>query len=379
MTIAKTDPRPREEGEADIRPVVARGRRELPIWLLSGIAVLGAVLLFSALDARRRTVTAPTTSPRIVDAAPMPSALPPLYIPPELAVPPPPPFYAPTPTASFQAAPRSVLPARPLMPPGFPAISPPLTIMPPPATPFPEPIRSSGEVLIFDGTASPEGNDAATGLATATGNTEASTTQPVGAGTSAQDGRARAMRLRQLATTVPQGTLIPAVLETALDSTRLGHVRAVVSRDVRGFDGSRILIPRGTRLFGEYRIDFSPGQNRAFVRWTRLVRPDGVAIAIDSPAADALGRAGIQGRVNSHFLERFGAAVLQSTLSLGVALAGRSIGDTPVIVALPGSTPSLVTPAAGQQVQPTLHVDAGVSVTVFVARDLNFPWAEALQ
>lgn len=173
-----------------------------------------------------------------------------------------------------------------------------------------------------------------------------------------------------------QGTLIPAVLETALDSTRPGQARALVSRDVRGFDGSRVLIPRGSRLFGEYRADLAPGQNRAFVQWTQLVRPDGVTIAIGSPAADALGRAGIKGQVNSHFFERFGAAILQSTLDLGVNLATAQIGDSSVIV-VPNPTqqgPQLTPPS---QVQPTLKVKQGARVTVFVARDLDFTAVEA--
>lgn len=173
--------------------------------------------------------------------------------------------------------------------------------------------------------------------------------------------------------------MIPAVLETGLDSTRPGHVRALVSRDVRGFDGSRVLIPRGSRLFGEYRADLAPGQNRAFVRWTRLVRPDGVAIDLDSPAADALGRSGVQGRVDTHFVERFGRALLQTTVSVGVALAGRNIGDNGVVVALPGAVQTIPAPATGQQIQPTLRVDAGVGVTVFVAQDLTFPAVERLR
>jgi len=63
------------------------------------------------------------------------------------------------------------------------------------------------------------------------------------------------------------------VLETAFDSTRPGLARALVQSDVRGFDGSRVLIPRGSRLIGEYRSDVAPGQHRALVNWTRLIRP----------------------------------------------------------------------------------------------------------
>jgi len=186
----------------------------------------------------------------------------------------------------------------------------------------------------------------------------------------------RTRRLRRPATTVPQGTLIPAVLETAIDSTRPGQVRAIISHDISGFDGSRILIPRGSRLFGEYQSEMAPGQNRVLVQWTRLVRPDGVSIAIASPAADMHGRAGVEGRVDNHFLQRFGGALLQSIVNVGTAVATRRIeGDGPVILAIPGggAAPSVATNSGGQ---PTLRVDAGVRVGVLVARDLEFSSGE---
>jgi type IV secretion system protein VirB10 len=184
--------------------------------------------------------------------------------------------------------------------------------------------------------------------------------------------------MRHRPTTVPQGTLIPAVLETALDSTRPGLARALVQRDVRGFDGSKVLIQRGSRLIGEYRADLQPGQNRATVTWTRLVRPDGVTIALGSPAADPLGRVGIKGKVNSHFFERFGSAILQSTLDVGVNLASR-IGNSnsAVVVALPGTLQGATSSLTqGQQIQPTLTVKQGTAITVFVARDLDFTSVE---
>ncbi len=184
--------------------------------------------------------------------------------------------------------------------------------------------------------------------------------------------RAGATRLGNPSTTVPQGAVIQAVLETALDSNRPGFARAIVSRDVRGFDGSRILIPRGSRLVGEYKADLAQGQNRAFVQWQTLTRPDGVQIAVDSPAADPLGRAGVKGNVNSHFFERFAGAILQSTLDIGVGIATRKVADGTVIVGLPGSTQSIGNSVTPQSIKPTLKVPHGSSVSVFVARDLDF-------
>ncbi|WAC59779.1 TrbI/VirB10 family protein [Brevundimonas sp. SL130] len=183
----------------------------------------------------------------------------------------------------------------------------------------------------------------------------------------------RTSRIRRPSSTVLQGTLIPAVLETALDSSRPGQVRAIVSRDIPSFDGSRVLIPRGSRLVGNYEADLTDGQSRAFVEWTRLVRPDGVSIALGSPAADLQGRAGVPGRVNSHFLARFGSALLQTTLNLGASAAGRSLGgDSSVVVALPGATQNLGASASASTIRPTLRVAAGARVSVFVARDLEF-------
>jgi type IV secretion system protein VirB10 len=187
-----------------------------------------------------------------------------------------------------------------------------------------------------------------------------------------QNERVTAGRLANPSLTVPQGVIITAVLETAMDSTRPGAVRAIVSRDVRSFDGSRVLIPRGSRLYGEYNADMSAGQKRALVRWQRLTRPDAVIIDLDSPSADPLGRAGISGKVNTHFFERFGGAILQSILDIGVGVATRSVTDDTVIVGLPGSTQQITAQPQLTQIQPTLRVRQGTSVSVFVARDLDF-------
>lgn len=373
MTPAAGDPRSRGTSEADIRPLVARHRGKAPIWLVPAFAVLGAVLLFGVLENQRQARTAPATHVRVTDGVRMSAALPPLYFAPEPIVPsPPPPPPPPAPLAvpaAYQPSPPQVAPA-PTFAPRAPAPTYSPDFLPQRPVADPQMPTSRGAVLVIDTTASSGGS----GVAAAAG-AEGSTGESAG-GRPATGSTAplRSTRLRRGATTVAQGTLIPAVLETALDSTRPGHVRAMVSRDVTGFDGSRVLIPRGTRLFGEYRADLAPGQNRAFVQWTQLVRPDGVSIAIESPAADRLGRTGIEGRVDSHFLERFGSALLQSTLNFGLGWAGRNVGgDTPVIVALPGSTQGGGASLAGAQVQPTLRVDAGVTVTVFVARDLEFP------
>ena len=340
-------------GEASIRPLVATDARALPWWVFAIGVIVAALLLFVILDARRRAAYAPPVKVSPDDAQGASSSAPPLLIPPP-----------PTPTPT--AVETSVPPPAPV-----PMAPPPPRIIyvpqpAPPAVPPPPPPRATGEpALILDTTvgeaaapAGAEGQPAAAGGGTAIA--------------------ARATVMRHRATTVAQGTLIPAVLESALDSTRPGPARALVQRDVRGFDGSTILIQRGSRLIGEYRADLQPGQNRALVMWTRLVRPDGVTVALGSPAADPLGRVGIKGKVNSHFFERFGAAILQSSLDVGVNLASHYGGSPVIVAALPGamqsSTSSLT---SGAQIQPTLRVRQGTAISVFVARDLDFTSVES--
>ncbi|OZA93417.1 MAG: type VI secretion protein, partial [Erythrobacter sp. 34-65-8] len=65
-------------------------------------------------------------------------------------------------------------------------------------------------------------------------------------------GTATARPMVDPTTTVTQGTLIPAILETAINTDVPGYVRAVVSQDVRSFDGKSVLVPRSSRLIGQY-------------------------------------------------------------------------------------------------------------------------------
>lgn len=186
------------------------------------------------------------------------------------------------------------------------------------------------------------------------------------------DDRVLAARFRNPDVTIPKGTIIPAVLETALDSTRPGGVRALVQRDVYGFDGSQVLIPRGSRLYGEYDTELEQGEKRALVTWTRLMRPDGVMIALESPASDPLGRAGIRGKVDSKFLPRFGTAILQSALDIGIGVAAAEATGG-VVVAVPGAGGGgAIRSSETRQIRPSLSVAQGTSVSVFVARDLDF-------
>lgn len=346
-----TVPQPASTG-----PVVRRPRQGLPTPLLIGLALLAAAILFVALESRRHSAEAPAvagTGTAII-ASPPPLALPDYPQPPEyLAVP-----LAPEPDTQVPKAPPPqpqivYMPSPPQGPP---------QVFDPPAPP-PRAV-GGGSVLVYDGAAANPG-------ANGSGQDGGSDQRPAGT-TPGEAPRVRAGVLANRSTTVVQGSLIPAVLETPLDSSRPGFSRAIVSRDVRSFDGSRVLIPRGSRLIGEYRSEATQGQKRAFITWTRLIRPDGATITLNSPSGDPLGRGGLKAKVNSHFFSRFGEAILQSVLDIGVNAAA-SATNSPVVI-LPGGTGAQR--PQPNNIAPTLKVAQGTSISVFVARDLDFSGVE---
>jgi type IV secretion system protein VirB10 len=183
---------------------------------------------------------------------------------------------------------------------------------------------------------------------------------------------ARAVRIANSSYTVPQGAIIAGVLETAINSDLPGYVRAVVSRDVMGFDGRRVLIPSGSRLIGQYRSGLAAGQSRAFIVWTRLTRPDGVTVSLGSPVTDPLGRAGLGGKVDSHFLKRFGSAILLSVVQSGLGLLQQGGNDVIVRTADDAKSVAGIALQRDINIPPTVKVAQGTAIRIFIARDLDF-------
>ena len=335
----------------DPRPVVATGGQgNWGLYAFIAILLLGGVWLFSALNASREAAQAPATFPTAEYAdgritSPPPLGLPELRreLPPERDEEPLPLRRLPVPLG--RSAPPSV-PSAPVQPVERPEPLDPSDYMgPPPLAGTPQ------QSVVY----------------------EAESDQFVPQKRIGEGGgnRVLATRLDNPGYIVPQGTIIPAVLETAFNSTRPGGVRALVQRDVRGFDGRRVLVPRGSRLYGRYDAGIAPGEKRALITWTRLLRPDGVSIDLDSPASDPLGRAGVRGDVKSNFFARFGGALLQTVLDIGTGIAiGEATGGNSTILALPGSTQNIM--GDQRRAQPVLEIDHGTSVTVYVSQDLDF-------
>ncbi len=330
----------------DVRPIVPTGSASnLGLWAFLVVLALGGWMLYSILSAAEEepgtsALLTPSGAPGQRIASPAPLTVPARLLEREVET---------APMEEVRPAPEPI-PPRPIALPTYQPITPIPVVQPPDPIELPPPPPAPPQV-VFEARSGP--------------------VQPTtGVAGDADRQRVTASRFQNPSHTIPQGTVIPAVLETALDSTRAGGARALVQRDIWSWDGTKLLIPRGSRLYGEYEAGLQRGQNRALVQWTRLMRPDGVTIALDSPSSDPLGRAGVRGKVDSKFFQRFGNAILQSVLDIGVGLAVNEASDG-VIVALPGSTQN-VQVTDPQAVVPTLKIKHGTSVSVFVARDLDF-------
>ncbi|HWG76693.1 MAG TPA: type IV secretion system protein VirB10 [Steroidobacteraceae bacterium] len=184
-----------------------------------------------------------------------------------------------------------------------------------------------------------------------------------------------ARRLRGRSLLLSKGTFIDCTLETAIDSTLPGITSCVTARDTFSADGRVVLLERGTRLFGETQGQVQQGSARVYVLWTEARTPLGVVVPLESPGTDELGRAGLPGAVQRHFWQRFGAAILLSTIDGAVQAAVQaSSRNSGTVIYNPGATQDVMTEVLRGTVAipPTVIKRNGDRIEVLVARDVDF-------
>jgi type IV secretion system protein VirB10 len=192
---------------------------------------------------------------------------------------------------------------------------------------------------------------------------------------------------------VTEGTMIPCILQTAINSELPGLATCVVPIDIRGTTGNVVLLDRGTKIVGQIQSGLMQGQDRVFVDWTRAETPDHVIVTLDAPGSDELGRAGLPGAVNNHLWQRFGGALMLTLVQgaldaatieaagsgggsstsqqagLGFVYAGQSNGQSIANTALLNTI----------NIAPTLSKKQGDTVSLIVAHDMDFSNVYALQ
>lgn len=174
------------------------------------------------------------------------------------------------------------------------------------------------------------------------------------------------------------GTILPAVLLTAVDTARPGPVVASLTEPV--FDtvsGRRLLLPQGARLLGRHEGDNRHGDRRAFLTWERLILPNGKSLPLaGEPGVDPQGAVGLPGRTD----RRLGPLATAALLAGAITTLGQAARDDHGGSSLLGDAGDAAAIEAAQvggrlidrelDVKPSIRLEAGARVRVLLTHDL---------
>ncbi|MYG26197.1 MAG: TrbI/VirB10 family protein [Boseongicola sp. SB0677_bin_26] len=184
-----------------------------------------------------------------------------------------------------------------------------------------------------------------------------------------------------------RGSVIPAVLESSIDSDLPGLVRAWVAETVYDtVTGGHVVIPRGSRLVGTYGSGAPTGQRRLFVSWTDLRLPDGTPVPLGGTGSlGADGASGVRGRRSTGIWTALGAAVLFDLAgNASQILVATETGQAPQrqdgLAEILGAALGKSTSQVGQEYLRELldrgtrfRVAAGARMNVLVEDDMHLP------
>ncbi len=197
-----------------------------------------------------------------------------------------------------------------------------------------------------------------------------------------------------LSRVISQGKIINAVLETAIDTDMQTQVRAVVSRDIYSQLGKNILIPKGSRLIGNFQAISNKGISRLAITWNRIIRADGLNISINADSADGLGRGGVEGELDNKYVQIMRNAFLSSIVTIATAALVDKVTDTVTTNTTNGTETTTTTNATNQAIidatqnigdemqdivdnlkeeSPTIRISQGTKIHVIVNQDLTLP------
>lgn len=196
-----------------------------------------------------------------------------------------------------------------------------------------------------------------------------------------------AVFLRERDTLLLRGTYIRCALETRVITDVDGFTSCVVTEPVYSVNGLQLLLPKGSRVLGQYGSGAIRGERVAVV-WDRIVTPTGIDVTMSSPGIDNLGSAGHPGDYSAHWGSRIASALFISLLSDAFKYYGEKEGQS-TTTAYPGTgsvveqpfqsnTARTVERLAQQAVEqganrpPTVTINQGSIVSIYVSRDVDF-------
>jgi type IV secretion system protein VirB10 len=183
------------------------------------------------------------------------------------------------------------------------------------------------------------------------------------------------------------GTVIPAVLETAVNTDLPGNVLARVSQNV--YDsrtGKKLLIPQGSILVAKYNSSVSYAQRRVQIVWDLLIRPDGYQVELAGMnGVDAEGMSGAPAEYSENWFEYLKAAGIITMFSIAnskMAEEAAKYGTAETAAGVVAGNAEMVNQLGGNivtralNIQPTLTIENGGRVNVMLNKTIYLPPVE---
>ncbi|AEL07682.1 TrbI/VirB10 family protein [Xanthomonas campestris pv. raphani] len=182
-----------------------------------------------------------------------------------------------------------------------------------------------------------------------------------------------------------RGTYLRCVLETRIITDVPGFTSCLLTEPVYSINGRSLLLPKGSKIYGSY--GGGPTGKRVSVIWDRITTPNGIDVAMSSPGVDQLGGAGHPGQYSAHWGSRITSALMISMLADIFKYAAAENGPETTTITGNGlaiqqpyesSTARTMERLAGEALNenmrrpPTVTINQGVVVNVYVAKDVDF-------
>lgn len=183
---------------------------------------------------------------------------------------------------------------------------------------------------------------------------------------------------------VRAGRLIPATLMSAISSDLSGIVSAQVEEDIYATMGRAVMIPRGSKVIGQYQASGEiTGHARLQIQWREIITPQGVNILLtNANTADSMGMSGVEGYLNNRYLERFGIPYALSTLTNVLLLSiatnnnkGNNTYSESIYSQSQTDLSTIVQEILTQQraIKPTIEIKAGSRIFIVPTHHIWFP------
>lgn len=191
-----------------------------------------------------------------------------------------------------------------------------------------------------------------------------------------------------------RGTYLRCVLESRIITDIPGYTSCILTEPVYSVNGRQLLLPKGSKILGQYKDQEKEGIARVAVVWDRIVTPTGMDVTMSSPGVDGLGGAGHPGDLNNHWGQKIASALLVSLISDAFSYAAAKNGPetsvfTPggTVVQQPfqSATARSMERLANQALEKsarrpsTVTINQGTVVNVYVAQDVDFSGVMAVR